>query len=364
MKKILITSVSSGAGHVRAAKAIEQYLKDDYIVKNDDLMVFSKKWFKYFYAELYLDLVNKYPKLWKFLYNLSDKPSSNLSLRIRRWIEYKCHQQFFKEIKDFSPDAIISSHFMPPEILTKFREDEKLNFKIFVTVTDFDVHYLWLNSGIDHYFVAGDLAKNKLLTYGINQNKITISGIPIMPIFFKDYDISALKEKWLINKDKKIILMMAGGAGVGNLDIIAKNILIQRNDIQLIVLAGKNQDLLKKLNVIKTEYPMNIIPIGFTNDVHELMFCCDLVITKPGGLSTSECISMKKPMLLVNPIPGQEEHNAIYLESLGVAKLSNNINDDLNHILNHLNCFNAAFEKYITYNSENIIKEKLKQFSI
>jgi processive 1,2-diacylglycerol beta-glucosyltransferase len=355
--KILITSVSAGAGHVRAANAIEAYLKDSHEVQHIDLMDYSKKWFKHLYADRYIDLINQYPKLWKNLYNMSDKPTSKEVYKVRRWLEYKLHNKFFNYLKEANPDVVISTHFMPPEILIRFREKEKLNFKIHVCVTDFDVHYLWVHPNVDHYFVAGERAKQKLIKYGINSNKITISGIPIMPIFFRKQDKQCLINKWQPQRNKKIVLLMAGGAGVGELDHIAKTILEKFEDVQVIALSGKNSRLLTKLiNLCKTYY-RRIIPMGFTNEVHELMSISDIVVTKPGGLSTSECIYLKKPMLLINPIPGQEELNAENIETLGLGKLSGNLIDDLSFMIDNLNIYENNFNKLTSYDSLKIISD-------
>lgn len=360
---ILVTSVSAGAGHVRAAQAVESYLKSSFNqVEHHDLMTFSKSWFKSIYADKYLDLVNHCPSLWKILYNLSDKPSLNINFKFRRWVEYQSHHRFFDYVKTFAPKAIISTHFMPPEILLRLKEKKLIDFKIFVVVTDFDVHYLWTHAKADHYFVAGNMAKEKLIKYGIEERNITISGIPIASHFFNTYAleyINSLHAKWQTNNNKKKVLLMAGGAGVTALDKIAKEVLSERNDIQFIALAGKNKKLLEKLKIIEKSYPDNLIAMGFTDKVHELMAISDLVMTKPGGLSTSECLAMNKPMVLVDPIPGQEEHNVIYLESLGVAKAATNISNDLQYVIEHLDVYKEAYKNIPILNSEKIIKSKV-----
>ena len=354
--KIIITSVSAGAGHVRAANAMEAYLKEVHEVKHIDLMDYSTKWFKHIYADKYIDLINNHPKLWKALYNISDKPTSKEIYKIRRWMEYKLHNKFFTYLKEANPDVIVSTHFMPPEILIRFREKEKLNFKIHVVVTDFDVHYLWVHQMADHYFVAGENAKQKLIKYGIEAHKITISGIPIMPNFFIEQNKGFLFNKWNLHTDKKTILLMAGGAGVGELDIVADTILNNFNNIQVIALSGKNENLLNKLNNLSHKYGNRILPVGFTNEVHELMSISDLVVTKPGGLSTSECIYLKKPMVLINPIPGQEELNAETIENLGLGKLSLNLIKDLTLVINNLSQYHNNFEKLNIVDSLNIIR--------
>ena len=360
MSKILITSVSAGAGHVRAAQAVEKYLTPDFEVSNIDVMHFSKTWFKTIYADKYLDIVNHYPKIWKILYNLSDKPSLKATFKTRRWIEYQSHKKFFEYVHHFQPEAIISTHFMPPEILIRLRNKLNLGFKIFVVITDFEVHYLWIHKEVDHYFVAGEQAKKTLIAQGIAENKITISGIPIQPQFFNStFNISELKTKWNVIPNKKVITMMAGGEGIGALDQLVLNALEKHSDIQIFALAGKNKDLLHKLQNIQTKYS-NLTALGFTQDVHELMSVSDLIVTKPGGLSTSECLSMKKPMLLINPIPGQEEHNVTYLEQLGVGKLAQTFDTDLNHMLNHLNLYQQKYLLLHRLDTEHILLNQIQ----
>lgn len=223
-------------------------------------------------------------------------------------------------IEDFKPDYVISTHFMPPEILLRFKEKKKLNFDISVVVTDFDLYYLWLYNNINQYFVGGELAKNKLIQFGIDEKNITISGIQIIPQFFNSFDKQKLLEKWDLDSSKKTLLLMAGGAGIGSLD-------------------------------------------GIANEVHELMFLSDLVVTKPGDLSTSECITLKKPMLLINPIPGQEEFNAQNIEERKLGKLSTNIIDDIKYMLNNIEDFNVQYKKELTHNTQDIILSHFKEKS-
>ena len=354
MSKILIVGVSAGAGHIRAAQAIESYLqKEGHEVKNVDLMDYSKKWFKTIYADKYIDLINEHPKVWKFLFNITDKPVKRSVYKTRRWFEYKLHKKFFDMVNEFKPDHVIATHFMPPEILVRYREKYLEDFELHVVVTDFDVHQLWIHPQVDHFFVAGNLAKKKLLQNGICPNDITVSGIPIMPQFFLSFEKEAVIKKWNLDSNKKTILLMAGGAGVGDLDIVSENIVSSLDNIQVIALPGKNQELLEKLKLLQNKYS-NLLPISFTKEVHELMFLSDVVVTKPSGLSTSECIALKKPMILINPIPGQEEINAQNIENLGLGMLSNNVAEDLKIMLLNLPNYEENFKNLQSIDTQQI----------
>lgn len=361
MSKILIVSVSAGSGHVRAANAIESYLeKEGHTVKHVDLMDYSKAWFKKLYADKYIDLINDHPKIWKFLFDITDKPTKRPVYKTRRWFEYKLHKKFFDMLAEFQPEHVISTHFMPPEILIRFKEKYLVDFQVHVAVTDFDVHQLWVHKDVDNFFVAGELAKNKLLENNIHPHDITVSGIPISPQFFSTFNKEELLQKYSLSPNKKTLLLMAGGAGVGNLDIVSQEILNSFDNVQIVALPGRNQELLEKLISLKNQYGDLLHPIGFTNQVHELMFLADLVVTKPGGLSTSECISLQKPMLLINPIPGQEELNAHNIENLGLGKLSTNLVEDLKHMLNHLPTYVSQFEKITKHDTQNIYQKHFK----
>lgn len=361
MSKILIVSVSAGAGHVRAANAIQSYLEQaGHEVKNVDLMDYSKQWFKHIYADKYIDLINNHPKIWKFLFDITDKPTTKSVYKTRRWFEYKLHKKFFDLVTEFQPEHVISTHFMPPEILVRYREKFLVDFELHVAVTDFDVHQLWIHPQVDHFFVAGTLAKTKLLQNGIYPNDVTISGIPISPQFFQNFNKEELLKKWKLNPEKKTLLLMAGGAGVGNLDFISQEILDSVSDIQVVALPGKNKELLDKLYTLKEKYGDLITPIAFTNEVHELMFLSDLVVTKPGGLSTSECIALKKPMLLINPIPGQEELNAQSIVNLGLGMLSTNVVTDLKTMMLNLSKYEQNFDNLPKYDTQQIYQNFFK----
>lgn len=363
MKKILITSVGAGSGHIKAAQAVEQYLNTQFTVSNIDSIQLAQSWFKYLCTDFYIKLVNSFPQLWKLIYQLSDKPSHPFIVSIRQFIQNKTHRKFIDYVVNYQPDIVISTHFMPPEILFDIRKKYQLDFKILVVVTDFDVHGMWINSNVDHYFVAGEQAKQRVIEYGISENKITVAGIPVQPKFFHHYSAEEkilIEQKWNINPNKKKILMMAGGAGIGHLDKIVEKLLILRTDIQLITVAGNNAQLLDKLNKISSTYSNNILPIGFTNDIHELMLMSDIVITKPGGLSTSECLAMKKPMILLDAIPGQEEHNAYYLTSLHIAQMADNIEENINQTLENLPLYQSRYNELYDLNSQQIIIDFIK----
>jgi processive 1,2-diacylglycerol beta-glucosyltransferase len=323
IKKILLLSVSAGAGHMRAAEAIRartQIDHPDIEIVHYDAMNYVTAAFKKLYTDFYIKLVNKAPALWGYLYDHTNEAKSDSVMeQLRRKIERMNARALREAIADFDPDAIICTHFLPAEMLSRLLRKNALNCPVWVQVTDFDLHRLWVHEGMAGYFVANDEVAFRLGAHGIGENRIHVTGIPIMPAFAENLDRAHFAQTHGIDGKRTTILLMGGGAGLGSLDVVASRLLAIDSRFQLVVLAGKNARALVALQAIAKRYANQLIPFGFTNQVEQLMACADLVITKPGGLTTSECLAMGLPMILNSPIPGQEERNADYLLEQGVA---------------------------------------------
>lgn len=323
-KKILVLSVSAGSGHVRAAEALCAHAQKDFAdlaLRHRDLMTLVPAWFRKIYTDCYLKLASGLPEAWGWLYRKTDhEPTNSLSGRLRRLVQRLCAQKLFAEIDDFSPDAIICTHFLPAELLADASDRGSLNCPVWVVVTDFDLHQMWVHHGITGYFVANEELAYRLQAAGIAESRIVVTGIPVMPAFTPTLARVHCSARFALDPQRTTVLMMGGGAGLGISKKLVAAILDIDPSLQLIVLTGRNRALFDELNSLACFCEARLAPVGFTDKVPELMACSDLVITKPGGLSTSECLVMGLPMLLVNPIPGQEERNAALLLQEGVAQ--------------------------------------------
>jgi processive 1,2-diacylglycerol beta-glucosyltransferase len=322
-KHLLILSVSAGAGHVRAAQAVEAAAKAAQPVLDVthlDVLSLVPREFAKLYGEQYIRLVEKLPQLWSFLYAKSDRPSrDSLVGGLKRAVEKLNTRKLNAEIERLAPDAILCTHFLPAELLSRQKAKGRKLPPLWVQVTDFDVHALWVQPHVDRYCVANDEVAFRLTDRGVPREKIAVTGIPVMPQFSAPLDRATCARELGIQPRKFTVLMMAGGAGVGGLDELAERLLRAPEAAQLVALAGRNADLLKRLQALAEKHPGRLYPLGFTTTVERVMRAADLVVTKPGGLSTSECLAMQVPMLLVSPIPGQEERNADYLLEAGAA---------------------------------------------
>jgi processive 1,2-diacylglycerol beta-glucosyltransferase len=323
VKKILLLSVSAGAGHMRAAEAIRAFAaKDETKIEAThlDVMNFVPAGFRKIYTDFYINLVNKYPTTWGYLYQVTNEaePDSFMQ-RMRRQVERLNTRALLKEIATIKPDAIICTHFLPAEILANAIRKARLDCPVWVQVTDFDLHRLWVQENMAGYFAANDEVAFRMRAQGIRATHIHVTGIPIMPAFGQALDRATCAGEYGLDPKRTTILLMGGGAGLGSMDTIASRLLALRDDFQLIVMAGKNAAALTALQTLAQAYPRRLVPQGFTDKVERLMACADLVITKPGGLTSSECLAMGLPMIVNSPIPGQEERNADFLLEQGVA---------------------------------------------
>ena len=308
---------------MRAAEALRAYAAlPEFTVeaRHLDVMDFVTAAFRKIYTDFYIKLVNKAPALWGYLYQMTNEAESDSTLeKFRRGLERLNTKSLLKAIADFQPDAIICTHLMPAELLSRMLHKRTLNCPVWVQVTDFDLHRLWVQEHMAGYFAASAEVAYRMQDQGIAEAAITVSGIPIMPAFAQPLDRTDCAQAFGLDPQRTTILLMGGGAGLGSLDAIAERLLALPGDFQLIVLAGKNAAALTALQLLAQRYPGRLLAQGFTDQVERLMACADFVITKPGGLTTSECLALGLPMIVNAPIPGQEERNADFLLEQGVA---------------------------------------------
>lgn len=323
VKRVLLLSVSAGAGHVRAAQAIAAHANADFgmlDVRHVDMMTLVPGWFRKVYSDLYMKLASGVPEAWGWLYRKTDRePGGSLPQRARRLVQRLCARRLFHLVADFAPDAIVCTHFLPAEVLGTAVSKQALDVPVWVQVTDFDLHQMWVHDGVNGYFVANEELAWRLQALGVDGGRAIVNGIPVMPGFVHRPDRASAAARFSLDPAKTTVLMMGGGSGMGMEAGLVRSLLEQQPDVQLVVLAGRNRTLLATLATMVNEFPDQLRAIGFTDEVPALMACADLAITKPGGLSTSECLVAGLPMLLVNPIPGQEERNAAWLMQEGVA---------------------------------------------
>lgn len=329
-KKVLILSAAVGAGHLRAAEALEKAFKQTNAakeVKNIDVLNYTNPLFRRLYGKAYIDMVNKMPEVLGWMYDSLDKPWQNERRRLA--LDRLNTQPFIKFLKNYQPDIAVCTHFLPAEIISWLKAKDKISFPQAIVVTDFDVHAMWLCHHFEQYFVALDETRVHLEKLGIPSEKITVSGIPIDPVFAAHKDKAEMRAKYDLAKDKLTIMVSAGGFGVGNIEHLLQALSDLQTPAQILAICGRNEDLKTKLEKLAVEKLNNATvtfkPIGFTREMDEYMSAADLIVGKPGGLTTSEALAKGLIFVVVNPIPGQEERNSDHLLEKGCAIKCNNL---------------------------------------
>jgi len=325
--KILLLSASAGNGHVRAAQALAATLPLHWPgceAVHLDAMAHVAAGFRKLYTDGYLQLVHRAPELWSYLHQKTDAtPHTATSQRLRRGIERLSTRGLLRAIRREQPDAVVCTHFLPAELLMRERQRGRFEVPVWLQVTDFDLHNMWIVPGLAGYFAATPEVAFRMRARGLPAERIHVTGIPVMPDFAhpapaRDASAAALD----LDPSRLVLLMVSGGAGTGDLPSMVRRVLALEGDCQVIAVAGRNAPAHATLQAMAAQHPARLHAVGFTDRMHALMAAADLVVTKPGGLTISECLALGKPMLLVSPIPGQEEHNAGYLLEEGAAWLA------------------------------------------
>lgn len=332
LRKILLLSASAGAGHVRAAEALEKAFKqrvdsERFEVHHFDVLNYTNKLFRHLYSKAYIDLVNKMPEVPGWVYDKLDKPWKNERRRLA--LDKLNTRPFVKMLREYQPDLIVCTHFLPAEIVSWLKAKERLASRQVIVVTDFDVHAMWLVHHYERYFVALDEARAYLEALSIPPEEITVTGIPIDPVFAVKKDKHEMRAKHGLEPDRTTILLSAGGFGVGSVDALVHSLLPLQHRAQVVAICGRNEELKQRLSKLaaRTKPDANVLlkPFGYTKEMDELMTASDIVLGKPGGLTTSEALAKGLVFAIVNPIPGQEERNSDHLLEGAAAIRCNNL---------------------------------------
>jgi len=315
---------------MRAAQAVELAFRQvvpEALVKNVDVLTLTNAAFRKVYGSAYLDLVNKAPHVLGLIYDYLDKPRSKNDQRDKlRFLVEKLNLGALCDLLECKRwDVIVSTHFLPAEIIASLRNKRKIRTPQMTVTTDFETHRLWVNQPCDHYTTATEEGAAYLEHWGVPGEDVSVTGIPIHPIFSQEKDPAACMKRQGIKGGRPVLLQLAGGFGVGPIQQIFEALCSVEIPIELVVVTGKNAALKKKLDAAKFPARHRVTILGFTDQMDELMAAADLVVTKPGGLTTSEALARGCAMGIVNPIPGQESRNSDFLLEHGCAIKINNV---------------------------------------
>jgi len=332
-KPILFLHATAGAGHTRAAEALVAAAAQLQLsAQSIDTLDCMSKTFKHMYANAYVDMVQKMPALWGYLYDAYDaKRFGSKTQKFRLMLGKLNTRNFRRTLEEVGPAVVVCTHFLPLELLSDWKRKGKFHLPLAGVVTDISPHSFWVYPHVDRYYVASGDSERELLRKGIPAEKIQATGIPIDPVF--SVSSSAAKARAELGlPEKPTVLMMSGGFGVGPMAAMLRSFAGQTFDCSLVVVAGKNAELQAQCKEITKTLSVDVTVYGFVNFVHKLLDAADFVVTKPGGLTMSEILAKGKPMVLVAPIPGQEQRNCEFLLERGAATRLYDFADAAYHI--------------------------------
>ena len=343
--KTLIFYASYGGGHINAAKSINEYLKNNYKnidVELIDCMKYVNKTIEKVTTAAYREMAKKMPWDWERIYSDSQKgPLAHITSRSNKILAIK----LLKLLREKNPDLIISTHPFGSQMCSYLKRKKKISAKIATIMTDFAPHDQWLvgSDFTDYYFVAHDKMKKYLVKKGISKQKVFATGIPLSSRFLQPHDKEKILKELNLKSEKKTILFFGGGEfGLGKTRTVEifESFVSYCTDMQIIAIAGKNEKMKTAFEKIVSKYKRkdSVIVFEYTSQVPEFMNVSDLVVTKPGGLTTTESLASNLPMIVINPIPGQEEENAEFLEKNEIAiwiKKDDNVIEILENLFSH-----------------------------
>src|SRR5882724_10055420 len=329
--RVLLLSASSGAGHVRAAQALEKAFdaRGDCVVEQIDAMEYASKLFQRIYDKTYISIVRRAPNLMGVLYDRTDQPWQRMKRRLV--FDRLNTAPMVRLLKRVQPDLCVSTHFLPAEIIAWLIAKKKLSAKSAIVVTDYDVHAIWLCKTVHRYYVALDESVEYLAQVGVPREIIRTAGIPVDPVFATALDRAEVRRKLGLDSVATVLLVAAGGYGVGPMEQLVSALLNLKQGWQIVAIAGKSEKLRRRVEKLAEKSgtlqsgAKRLIAVGFTQEMDRYMAAADLLVGKAGGLTTSEALARGLPMALIEPIPGQEERNADHLLEEGAVIRCNNL---------------------------------------
>ena len=316
---------------MRAAQALEKAFsaRGDCLVEHIDALQYVSKLFQRIYDKAYISMVQLAPDLMGVLYDRTDQPWQHPRRRLA--LDRLNTGPMIRLLKRIQPDLCVATHFLPAEIIAWLIAKRKLRARNAIVVTDYDVHAMWLCQTVDRYYVAMEEAKEYLARIGVPRKKLLVTGIPVDPLFAMPVSRSDARKQLGLDATANVILISAGGYGIGPVEQLVKDLLALQRPWQIVAIAGKSEKTRKRLEGIAREADKlqsgspRLCAVGLTTDMDKYMAAADLMVGKAGGLTTSEALARALPMALIEPIPGQEERNADHLLEAGAAIRCNNL---------------------------------------
>lgn len=325
---VVLASADVGCGHARAAAAVAmglRTLRPGIVSEVVDALEMAPGWFVKFYRDGYLRTIERFPKVAGWVYDRTDTPGVPSGEQLDVRFEAAALARFCDAEAVRSADVVVCTHFLCARVLSRRKEAGTLRARLVVVVTDQHPHAYWRVPGAELFLVASEAAREEMIRQGVDPRKVEVTGIPIEPRFAEPIDRAAARRKLDLPDDRPVVLITGGGLGLGGIERVFEAMMSARQGGGVggcpVLVCGRNEAMYDEMVRRFGAGGQGHRVLGLTTRMHELMAAADLMVGKPGGLTTSEALAVGLPMVLLEPLPGQEERNAAALVNAGAGVL-------------------------------------------
>jgi len=322
LRRVLLLYSPDHSGHKMAATALEEAFRmrhPQVKVRGMNLIKYTNPLLGAAATTMYRGLIQNNPAVWRHFYD--NQAFKEKTEKLRDVVHLSSYVRLRKIMEEHEPDVVVCTQAFPCIIVDKYKKITGKRLPLVGVVTDFFANLYWMLPSVDLFCVAAEESKNDLVRVGEAADRIEVTGIPIRPQFAETVN----RENAWGRSPRRTVLVMGGVRGLGPIGGVVRRLCDLRGDAGVVAIAGRNRGLLKKLEGVKRMYPDRVDVLTYVDNVHELMSGSDVLISKAGGITTSECLATRLPMVLVSPIPGHEMRNARLLAEKGVAVLANGV---------------------------------------
>lgn len=317
-RRYLLMHIAASSGHERASWAIEQaitQLEPSATVVRIDASAYTSRFVRWMISRTYHSLIKHQPDVWEYLYDNTDvyRGVQDLRTLLHRYHAKKLGQL----LQAVRPDVIACTQAYPCGMVADFKKQHGLAIPLVGILTDHAPHMYWFHDTVDAYVVPSEQAQDTFVQRGVPRGKVKALGIPIDARFIQRADRADASVALGLDPARPVLLLMGGGSGFGPLRDILTGLDRLPHPVQLVVVAGMNRSLHAWAAAQTFRHPVRVL--GYTEDVPALMDAATLLISKPGGMTSAEALAKQLPLVIVNPIPGQEAYNARFLTTQGAA---------------------------------------------
>ena len=318
-RKILILYITPSSGHYKAAKALKKAVR--LINKNReaitiDSLKFLHPWAEGFVNGVYSLVIKKLPFIWGSIYD-KKKVFSGLS-PFKKIVHYIDRLKIKKLFERINPSVVICTQAFPCGVVCSYKKFIEPKIKVIACITDLMPHRFWVYEEVDYFTVACEEGKNYLIAEGVPAEKIKITGIPILPQF-RHIPNEEYRKDLGLDPDIPVVLLMGGGSGIGSFKEVVRYLDILDLGLQIVIVCGRNQRLYQWFRTNSRFFKKKVVAYEYVDFIDKLMDSADIIVTKPGGITISEALAKHLAVVLINPIPGQEQRNMSFLVKKKIA---------------------------------------------